>query len=74
MKCCRCHRFITAAAAWMDPVETGPGRAIPGALGPACARKLGLPVLKATPAARRASTTRRGRRRKPNGRQLELLP
>lgn len=74
MKCCRCHRALTAASAWTDAVETGPGRANPGALGPVCAKAMGLTALKATSAARRGTTTRRQRLRKTHAAQLELLP
>lgn len=64
MICCRCNRPLTAAAAWRDPVATGPGTAIPGALGPVCARKEGLAVVSPTKAGRRSTPTRTGKPRK----------
>ena len=61
IRCCKCGRRLTRAAATIPAVETGPTPHPAGAMGKTCARKAGLlPVSLFT--RRRAGTRRRTRR------------
>lgn len=73
MRCVKCGRPITAAAAWVDPVPAGPGRALPGAVGPVCARRAGLAILPTTPQRKRSAGTASARRAKRHDGQTDWI-